>query len=217
MKKVAIIGTQGVPAKYGGFETLVEYLVRNLNKKNRFTVYCSRENHTERKKKKYNGAVLKFIPLRANGLQSIPYDIISLFHASVKNDTILILGVSGCIILPVFRLLYPHKKLIINIDGNESGRKKWNRFVRLFLKTSEKLAIRYANVIIADNKAVREYILNNYQKKSIFIPYGGNQVKKLHLSETIKKKYRLPEKFACKICRIEPENRLVSSQVSSFG
>jgi hypothetical protein len=80
--KLAIVGTTGLPACYGGFETLTHHLVNQLNDEYRITVYCSSKFYPPAKRIKfYNGARLKYFNLNANGYQSIPYDFISLFHA----------------------------------------------------------------------------------------------------------------------------------------
>lgn len=204
---VAIIGTVGIPGNYGGFETLAEYLTKELSNRLNLNVYCSSKNY-ESKKAVHNGARLIYIPLNANGIQSIPYDIISLFQAAKSHDLILILGVSGCIILPVFRLFYPKKKLIVNIDGLEHRREKWKRPIQKFLKLSEKLAVKYSDVVITDNKAIQEYVRKEYQKESVLIAYGGNHSTSIELSESVRNLYKLPDKYAFKVCRIEPENNV---------
>ena len=100
MKRVAIVGIQGVPANYGGFETLVENIIgENCSEGIEYTVFCSSKDMPERIKE-YKGARLKYIPLRANGIQSIPYDIVSLMKVPKDTDVILMLGVSGCIFFP---------------------------------------------------------------------------------------------------------------------
>lgn len=205
--KVAIIGSLGIPAKYGGFETLVEYLTWHLGHKLQLTVYCSSKVYVE-KIHTHNNSILKYIPIGGNGIQSIPYDIISLFLAAKKNRTILILGISGCIALPIFRFFYKDRKVIVNIDGLEHQRVKWNKYVKIFLKYSEKIAIKYADKIITDNEAIRKYVLDEYKKESTFIAYGGNQVKFSPLSQKTKAKYLIPDKYAFKVCRIEPENNI---------
>jgi glycosyltransferase involved in cell wall biosynthesis len=207
LKNIAIIGTVGIPAKYGGFETLTEHLTQQFGHKLHITVYCSSKAYPQQLKT-HNNAQLEYIDLNANGLQSIPYDIISLYKAARTNDTILILGVSGCIILPVFRLFYPQKRVIVNIDGLEHRRKKWNKMIRMFLKYSEKLAVKYANTIITDNKAIEEYVVNEYGRSSTLIAYAGDQVQNLILKDEIKEKYQLPDRYALKVCRIEPENNI---------
>ena len=134
MKQVAIVGIQGVPAKYGGFETLVENIIgENCSPDIRYTVFCSSKDYAERRDS-YKGVGLKYIPLfHANGAQSTPYDILSMLSTLKGYDTVVILGVSGCIFLPVFRLLY-RKKLVINIDGLEHRRAKWGGFTKWFLR-----------------------------------------------------------------------------------
>ena len=102
-KKISIIGTVGIPAKYGGFETLTEYLTKYLNKDYNITVFCSSKAY-ESKTTSHNNCKLEYIDLNANGIQSIPYDIVSLMKSLKFADTILILGVSGCIALPFIKL-----------------------------------------------------------------------------------------------------------------
>lgn len=205
--KLAIIGTAGIPAKYGGFETLVEYLTKHNGLKIETVVYCSSKIYNK-KLQKYNGVELKYLPLSANGIQSILYDILSFFSAAKKGDILLVLGVSGCIILPFFRLFYPQKIIITNIDGLEHKREKWKKIIQKFLKYSEKQAIKYSDIIIADNRVIQKYVMNEYQKDSIYIAYGGNHTRRIDLLPEIKAKYSLPRKYAFKVCRIEPENNI---------
>ena len=142
MKKVAIIGTQGVPAKYGGFETLVENIIGdNCSGDIQYTVFCSSKD-LPNGPKEYRGARLKYLCLKANGVQSIPYDIVSMMRAICGYDAILILGVSGCIFLPILKL-FCRKRVIVNIDGLEYRRAKWKNWVRKFLKFSEILSVKY--------------------------------------------------------------------------
>ena len=119
MKKVAVIGTVGVPAKYGGFETLVENLIGECCSEDvDYTVFCSGKAYPTRLKT-YKNARLEYVPLHANGMQSIPYDIWSLIRTVGRGyDVVLILGVSGCLFLPLYRLLF-RKRIVVNIDGLE--------------------------------------------------------------------------------------------------
>lgn len=207
MKKISIIGTVGIPAKYGGFETLTEYLTKKLNNNFDITVYCSSKNY-DKKIETYNNAKLKYINLNANGIQSIPYDIISIFSSLVFADTLLILGVSGCIILPVIRL-FSKKRIIVNIDGLEWKRDKWGKATKWFLKYSEKLAVKYADEVVTDNKVIQEYVTSEYNKESTLISYGSDHAIKEIISDEVKKIYPfLNEKYAFKVCRIEPENNI---------
>ena len=209
--KVAIIGTVGVPANYGGFETLVEQLVRhNKNDDLQYAVYCSRKSYSERRWV-YHGAKTEYVSLNANGIQSIPYDIISLVRASRTSDVVIILGVSGCAFLPVFRLL-SKKRLIVNIDGLEHRRDKWGKWTRKFLKFSEKMAIRYSDVIVTDNKGITDYVKAEYGMDSKLIAYGGDHVLmdvSYYDSDKILEQYGLTtNNYSLAICRIEPENNV---------
>ncbi len=206
-KNIAIIGTAGIPMRYGGFETLAEYLTKYLNRRIDFTVYCSAK-HYGIKKEQHNNSKLKYINLDANGVQSILYDMLSLFHATRRHNQILILGVSGCIILPIFRTLFPQKRLIINIDGLEHQREKWKPMARKFLKYSERLAVKYGDVVVTDNKAIQNYVKAEYNKDSAMIAYGGDHAKQRTLTDEIKLRYSLPDEYAFKVCRIEPENNI---------
>lgn len=208
MKKISIIGTVGIPAKYGGFETLTEYLTKHLNYQYDITVFCSSKTY-ENKPNTYNNCKLEYINLNANGAQSIPYDIISLCKSLKFADTILILGVSGCIALPILRLFNKKVKIVTNIDGLEWKRDKWNKYAKAFLKFSEKLAVRYSDEIVSDNKVIQNYVKTEYGKESNLIAYGADHVEKKDLSQEILNTYLfLKEKYAFKVCRIEPENNI---------
>jgi len=155
---LGIVGTVGVPAKYGGFETLVHHLVIHLSNRFNMTVYCSKNAYDETERMdEFNGATLKYVPLNANGAQSIFYDLWSMLLALRTCDVVLILGVSGCIFLPFIKL-FTKKKIIVNIDGLEWRRPKWGRLTKRFLLQSEKTACKYADEIITDNRILKEYV-----------------------------------------------------------
>ncbi len=209
-RKLGIIGTVGVPARYGGFETLAHQLVENLNQDYSITVYNSTKHYSAKERvKEWNGARIKYIPLSANGFQSIFYDIISIIHAVLFCDVLLILGVSGCLFLPFVKLFFPFKKVIVNLDGLEWRRAKWNKYAKTFLLWSEKVAVWCADEIIADNAAIQKYVLDRYGKASNLIEYGAdhNQGEKIK-PETFEKFPFLKNEYAFKVARIEPGNNI---------
>ena len=206
-KKIAIIGTVGIPAKYGGFETLTEYLTKYLHDDYDITVFCS-EKHYDTKLSSYNGVHIEYVNFNANGIESIPYDIISIVKSLKFADTILILGVSGCVVLP-FVKLFSSKKIIVNIDGLEWKRHKWHKYAQRFLRFSEHIAAKYADVIISDNKVIQEYVELRYGKKSELIAYGADHVRKLSIGENVLTSFPfLVKQYAFAVCRIEPENNI---------
>ncbi len=208
MVKVGIVGTAGLPANYGGFETLAKNLIIELQNQFEFLVYCSPAND-ETRPEKYKKARLVYIPFKANGAQSTPYDIASMLHAVKSVDVILVLGVSGCIFLPFLRI-FPRKKIIVNIDGLEWRRHKWGRVAKWFLKFSEKISVNHADVVVTDNQAIKDYVKSEYGKESVLIAYGGDHVLvPSHENENSVNKFIPPfEKYAIKVCRVEPENNV---------
>ena len=207
MRKIAIIGTMGIPAKYGGFETLVEYLTKYQGKNYEMVVFCSARSY-DIQLKVHNNARLKYINLKANGIQSILYDIISIFKSLKESHSLLILGVSGCIVLPFVKLLSSNR-IIVNIDGLEWKRAKWGGPAKRFLKFSEKIAVKYADEIITDNKVITDYVKLEYGASSHLIAYGANHVTNEPFDDELIEKYpQVKKNYAFKVCRIEPENNI---------
>ncbi len=206
-KKIAIIGSVGIPANYGGFETLTEFLTRHISESFDTTVYCSGSHYKKPRLTIYNKARLKFVPLKANGIQSIPYDMLSILWAFPVTDVFLILGVAGSFTFPLIRI-FSKKRIIVNIDGLEHKRAKWNKLARWYLKLAEKIAVKYAHEVISDNQAIADYVLETYKSSSHVIPYGGDQITREPLEPETINKYQLPQEYAFTVCRIEPENNI---------
>lgn len=208
MKKISILGTVGIPASYGGFETLAENLVRYHHERalqGELTVYCSSKSYPV-KKDYYLSSRLKYLPLNANGVQSIPYDIFSLFSAIWnRSDVILLLGVSGAIILPLVRFI-SSARIITNIDGVEWRREKWQGLAKHFLRFSEKIAVRYSHDVIADNGAIASYVKESYCVDAHVIAYGGDHA--VSVDAVSIDNYHLADNYGFTVCRIEPENNI---------
>ncbi len=209
MKKLAIIGTAGIPVRYGGFETLVEFLVPHLVQKMKVTVYCSNKMYKkEERLSSFKGARLTYIPLSANGMMSIIYDALSMLLALRKHDVLLVLGVSGAFMFPFLRL-FSKKRIIVNIDGIEWKREKWSKWVKIYLKWSERIAVRFAHEVVCDNQVVLDYVKSTYHKNAQLIAYGGDHVKYTPIKkETIQKYPSLALPYAFKVARVEPENNI---------
>lgn len=221
-KKIAIIGTVGLPACYGGFETLTDHLVEGMNERFQVSVYCSGKKYPKAQRKShYKGARLFFLPFKANGIQSILYDCISILHALFYADVLLILGVSGGILLP-FVKLFTRKKIIVSIDGIEWKRNKWSKAARLYLWVAEWLAVKFSHADIADNESIQNYTAIRYKTLSNIIEYGANHAKRETATAEDREKYPFLKKiYALKVCRIEPENNIhvvlqAFSQLSNY-
>jgi glycosyltransferase involved in cell wall biosynthesis len=194
----------GIPARYGGFETLAENLVaqNRMQGKHAITVWCSGLMIADRRTS-YLGAELRYLPLRANGVSSVPFDILSLILAAWRGaDAALVLGVSGAIAFPFLRA-FSRMRIVTNVDGLEWKRLKWGPGARTFLRFSERMAVRWSHEVIADNPAIAEHLREAYGRDCPVIAYGGE-----HVVEVEPKPFAhaLPPRYGLAISRIEPEN-----------
>lgn len=202
MPHVAIIGTVGVPACYGGFETLAEQLIDTDGID--FTVVCSSPAYPKRAAA-YRGARLLYLPLKANGWQSMFYDAWAILAMSLRRvDTLLVLGVSGSFALPVARLL-GRKRIVTNIDGLEWQRAKWSPPIASLLRRLEAFAVRFSDVVITDNRAISDYVRIRYGIEPVEIAYGGD-----HAVAAAAVPPQAPPSgpFVLAVSRIEPENNV---------
>lgn len=205
---VAILGTVGVPGRYGGFETLAENLVLSHDLMPRevdLAVVCSGTGSPDRPES-FGGAALRYVPLKANGVQSIPYDIWSLMQSIRRGDrAVILLGVSGALVLPLVRLV-SRMRIVTNIDGIEWRREKWRGLARLVLRASEWAAVRFSHVVVADNQAIADHVRHSYGRPCTVIAYGGDHAVATRPGPA--PEGLPPDGYALALCRIEPENNV---------
>jgi glycosyltransferase involved in cell wall biosynthesis len=174
-KKVALIGTNGIPAKYGGFETLTEYLARYLNEEFEISVYCAKTPKNKRLRTYLNSKLI-YIPFKANGWQSMVYDALSIIHAFRKTDTLVILGFSGVFAFPLRKIF--KKKIVFNIGGVEWQKVRGNKmFAKLEIaskKWFERICVKYSDIVIADNQVIFDYVKERYNTECVLAEYGGD-------------------------------------------
>jgi glycosyltransferase involved in cell wall biosynthesis len=201
--KLFIIGSAGIPARYGGFETYAENLSLRLSIDFDVFITCSTKIYLpEERQKRWNNINRIFIPIRPNGAQSVIFDFISLFIALSKADFIILLGSGSGLILPFFRV-FKKMPLAVHIDGLEWKRGKWNWPTKIFLKLNYQLCLSYSKYIIVDNKALIKNIPEKYSYKIETMVYGCEHINDTEINVS------LPEKpFALVIARAEPENNL---------
>ncbi len=210
--RVSIIGTVGVPACYGGFESLVDNLLDFTPSNVEYTVFCSAKKY-EKRLETYKGAKLVYLNMDANGKDSIFYDFKSMKLSVAANAGImLVLGVSGCMFLPYIRKIFKGK-IITNIDGLEWRREKWQWYAKKLLKFNEKMAVKYSDIVIGDNKGITDYVKTEYSKmlknkRVELIAYGGDQVSRVKDDSLYEKYPFCREPYSVTVCRIEPENNI---------
>jgi glycosyltransferase involved in cell wall biosynthesis len=204
---VAIIGIVGLPARYGGFETLAEQLVHRLAARCRMLVYCSAPQQGA-PPTDYRGARLEYLRWKANGWQSVVYDAIALWRAAPRCRTLLVLGVSGCLLLPLLRWRFPNTRIVTNIDGIEWRRRKWGRAARWLLRVSEALAVRCSDRVVADNAGIRRHVMATYGLACDLIAYGGDGEPAGASTQAARLTGFEPHSYYVTVCRIEPENNI---------
>ena len=206
--KLAIVGIQGLPNKYWGFETLASFLALYLSAEHEITVYCSAKDMPLRQPE-YHGAKLLYFPFSSHGLQGMMYDMLCLRHAVKNNELVLFLGFGAGFLMP-FLSNKSKQKIVLNFGGLDWQRNKWNVFSKAIIQLSEKLLVKNAGQIIADNPLIANYISTTYNRPSTFIAYGGDQVTKELITANDLVIYPfLQSTYAFAVCRIQPDNNIV--------
>jgi glycosyltransferase involved in cell wall biosynthesis len=219
-RKVHIVGTHGVPARYGGFETLADFLCQHLSAEFDITVYCNAKKYTERPSH-YFGAQLKYIPLEANGFKGIFYDLLTYCRALLSADVILYLSPVGSGFMTPLKVL-TSKKVIVNHGGlNEWEREKLNGLQKRWAKFNHFIAAKFADVNIADNHLYQESLKKTFGANSIVIRYGGDHAKNIPVDDVrFKNKYPFVGKpYAVSVSRAQVDNNihLVLKAFESFA
>ena len=183
MKDIFIIGSRGLPAQYGGFETFVEKLVSHkVSPRIRYHVACLSDERTG-KHFDYKGADCFTVnPPKLGPARVIAYDMMAINYSlklikkeGIEAPIFYILGntIGAFIVHFAKKIQSVGGILLVNPDGLEWKRAKWSKPVQSYLKYSEKEMTKYANLIISDNRGIETYIQNTYPWSSTtFIAYG---------------------------------------------
>lgn len=209
-KKVHIVGTHGVPAKYGGFETLADFLCQNLGGDFDITVYCNAHKYAERVED-YFGARLLYLKLEANGFRGILYDILTYIHALFQTDIILYLSPVGSGFITPLKYVFPKRKVIINHGGlNEWEREKLSWIEKKWAKLNHRIASIFSDLNIADNNIYKKSLKDNFGAESMVIRYGGDHViKSFDCEKELSLKYPFTgQKYAVSVSRAQVDNNL---------
>lgn len=200
---IAFIGSAGIPNRYGGFESFLEHCGPAIARLGHpVTVTCDARLYPDRAAT-YNGVRRRFISVPANGGASVLHDLVAFAAVFNEHSKIVVLGVSGGLWFPLFRLLCDlmGKQLVVNIDGVEWRRTKFSVGKRRLLKVLDGLAQRFSHRVIYDNPGLETFLTESARRKALCIAYPGDHVKRVAGLGT-------ERGTALTICRIEPENNL---------
>lgn len=206
--KIAILGTRGIPNHYGGFEQITEYLSAGLTKKGHEVAVYNSHNHPYQKDSWKDVQIIHcYDPeFRLKTFGQFIYDFNCIQDARHRDfDVIIFMGYTSS---SVWRRFFPKQSVIIsNMDGLEWKRTKYSKPVQLFLKHTEKLAVKYSQFHIADSVAIQEYLYQKYKIHAEHIPYGASLNRRE--KENVLDDYQLlKQDYYLLMARMEPENNI---------
>jgi len=201
--RIAILGTRGIPANYGGFETFAEELsVRLVARGHEVTAYCRERFPLP----KYRGVDLVYLPtIRSKYFDTLAHTFVSTLHL-LRHPADVALYCNGA---NAIFMLFPRIARIpvaINVDGIERKRRKWNVAARAWFHASEWLSTKLPNALVTDAEAIRRYYLETYRAASTFIPYGADAAR-VETQEILGQLGLEPGGYFLYVSRFEPENR----------
>ena len=200
--RIALLGTRGIPARYGGFETFAEELsTRLVSRGHSVTVYC-RERYADAS---YRGVSLVYLPtIKHKYFDTLVHTFVSTLHLMFhRADVALYCNAANACFTPLPRLF--GIPVALNVDGLERQRKKWNRLARGWYRLSEWLSTFCATVMVTDAEKIQAYYLEEYGKVSVFIPYGA-ALGKVEGTAALALLGLQPGGYFLYVSRLEPEN-----------
>ena len=203
---IAILGTRGIPASYSGFETAVEQIAKRfIERGHRVTVYC-RPHVVDPDIREWNGAELVHLPtVRNKYLDTFVHTLLSSIHAArrVKPDVALFFIAGNSPLCLVTRAA--GIPTVINVDGLDSDRRKWNRAAKYYLRAAERLSPRLATRAITDSHAVAGIYRRRYGRDIGVVPYGA-KLPDPEPSDVLERLGLEPRRYVLFVGRLEPEN-----------
>lgn len=170
-----ILGSRGIPARHGGFETFAERLALYLVSRGwRVTVYCQETGRGAIRESTWRDICLVHVPVPKEGAGgTMWFDWRAIWHAKRETGVILTLGYNTALFSVLHRLF--GQRLVINMDGVEWRRGKWGPLAKLWLWVNERAGGWFGNVLIADHPEIARYLASKYRRGKIcMIPYGGD-------------------------------------------
>ncbi len=207
--KIALVGTRGVPARYGGFETCVEEVGRRLVERgHQVVVYCRRaQDDTDPPPDRYLGMELVHLPAaRRRAAETITHTAVSVAHLMAHPvDAVVLFNAANSPLLPALRLR--RLPVATHVDGLEWRRAKWGPTGKRYYRVAESLAVRWSDALIADALGIQEYYRDEFGAPTEFITYGAPIVEADH-PELLAQLGLEPSEYHLVVTRFEPENHV---------
>jgi len=203
--RIAILGTRGIPASYGGFETFAEQLATRLAARgHEVTVYC-RSHYVSPRQLEYRGVRLRVLPtFRHKYLDTIVHTFLSALHATGgRYDAALVCNAANAPFAPLLRLA--GIPVAINVDGLEHKRRKWNLMAQQYYRLAEWLSTFLPNETVTDARVIQDYYWTRYQHPTTMIAYGA-EVARTPDRVAVRQWGVEPNRYVLYVSRLEPEN-----------
>jgi len=207
--RIALVGTRGVPARYGGFETAVEEIGRRLAAAgHEVTVYCRSTGDPEQPREDYLGMRLVVLPaIRARAAETLSHTFLSVLHLCRRGtDAAFVFNAANAPLLPVLRAA--RIPVATHVDGLEWKRAKWSGLGKRYYRVAESLAVRWSDALIADAQGIADYYEREFGAPTVQIAYGAPRVDpgvgrlgELGLA---------PGGYHLVVARFEPENNVLT-------
>lgn len=203
--RIAILGTRGIPASYGGFETFAEHLSTRLVARGHEVTVYGRTHYVSPRELEYHGVRLKVLPtIRHKYFDTVVHAFLSSVHAvSQRFDAVLICNAANAPFASILRLT--GTPVAINVDGLEHQRKKWNWLAKRYYMLAERLSTILPNETITDAQVIHDYYLSRYNAKSRMIAYGS-EVERRPDRAAVRRWRAEPNRYVLYVSRLEPEN-----------
>ncbi len=204
--RIAFIGTRGVPANYGGFETFVEQLgARLADRGHQVTVYCRKAYYQEAPTTYRGMRLVHLSSIHTKHLDSISHTALASIHSVRQHNDLALYCGSGCSPLCWIPRI-AGTKVVLNPDGLEWQRAKWGRAARMYLRLAEHFAARIPHGLVADSNVIRDYYREQYGRESRYVAYGADRIPRGSYRELLEPLGVEPEKYFLFVSRLEPEN-----------
>ena len=203
--RLALLGSRGIPARYGGYETFAEELaVRLVRRGHQVTVYC-RSHYTPRELDEHDGVRLVTLPtVRTKYLDTPVHTLLSCLHAFGRGyDAVLLVNSANAVFVPLLRAV--RLPVALHVDGIEKRRAKWGPLGRAIYALSERLACWLPSVLVTDAEVIREHYRRRYGADSVAIAYGV-EPRPPALWETLDRLGLESRRYFLYVSRFEPEN-----------
>lgn len=203
--KIALIGTRGVPANYGGFETCAEEIaVRLVARGHEVTAYC-RPGNAEGEPAEYRGVKLVYRKLWDSKVTgTFSHTFVCLRHAMKQDfDVLMVFNAANAPLLAIPKLR--GRKIALNVDGLEWKRKKWGWFAKRYYRFAEWVSTKVSDRIISDSRAIQAYYDQRFRQPTTFIAYGAN-IERSERPEILDEYGLEPDGYFFQASRLEPEN-----------